>query len=260
MDITDSVILMKAKGEIKGRGGINFAAARRRAQKALAQTCGPRAGGGRRNLLVTLARSIENGNANGAAEGASIPAGEHAAASAAKSAAKKTAKKAAGGGLAQWWNNFDSQARKVTASVTNGVAKKVGEMSSPMEMKVNVDVLKPSIDGFKQGLTEFWVKVPPPVRKVSPYVGVALVTALALHTVESKLRQASEKKLAMKIMLMEEEKNALTERMKELESTRYMRGDSTVDLSRAVAEATQAAAQAAAAAAEASQYCIVNRR
>jgi len=212
LEITDSVGKTRGEMSMKGRGGVNFAAARRRAQKALAQTCGPRGAGGRRRFLVTLARSIENGNANGAAEGASIPAGEHVAASAAKSSAKKSASKAGGAGFKQWWQNFDAQARKVTASVTNGVAKKVGEMSSPMEMKVNVDVLKPSIDGFKQGLTEFWVKVPPPVRKASPYVGVALVTALALHTVESRLRQASEKKLAMKIMLMEEEKSALADR------------------------------------------------
>ena len=47
--------------------------------------------------------------------------------------------------------------------------------------------------------------------------------------------------------------------MKELESNRYVRGDSTIDMSRAVSEATSAAASAAAAAAEAARYCIARR-
>ena len=120
-----------------------------------------------------------------------------------------------------------------------------------MEMKVNVDVLKPTIDGFKTSVGEFWVKVPPPVRKASPYIGVAMVTALTIHSIESKLRHKSEKKLALKLAMLEEEKIAIADKMKELESNRYMRGDSTVDMSRAVSEATAAAASAAAAAAEA---------
>ena len=48
--------------------------------------------------------------------------------------------------------------------------------------------------------------------------------------------------------------------LNELEnSSRYLRPDSTIDLSRAVSEATAAAASAAAAAAEAARYCVVRR-
>ena len=140
LEITDSVGKTRGEMSMKGRGGVNFAAARRRAQKALAQTCGPRGAGGRRRFLVTLARSIENGNANGAAEGASIPAGEHVAASAAKSSAKKSASKAGGAGFKQWWQNFDAQARKVTASVTNGVAKKVSALFHVISLSLSLSL------------------------------------------------------------------------------------------------------------------------
>jgi len=121
-------------------------------------------------------------------------------------------------------------------------------------------VLKPTIDSVKKGASDFWAVVPPPVRKASPYIGVALATAVVVHSVESKFRKASEKKLFSKMALLAEEKQGIAERMKELEGSRYMRGDSTVDLSRAVSEATAAAASAAAAAAEAARYCVVPRR
>jgi len=220
-----------------------------------------------RRFLTTVAKSIQE-NGNGAKHGGgaanthkaeAVAAGvsktvQEAAGSAAGKAAKKAPAKV-------WWKSLESAAKDVSAHVGSTLKKKAAELRGPaMEMKVNVDVLKPTIDSVKKGASDFWAVVPPPVRKASPYIGVALATAVVVHSVESKFRKASEKKLFSKMALLAEEKQGIAERMKELEGSRYMRGDSTVDLSRAVSEATAAAASAAAAAAEAARYCVVPRR
>lgn len=126
-----------------------------------------------------------------------------------------------------------------------------------MEMKVNVDVLQPTIDSVKKGVGSFWTSVPPPVRKASPYLGVAAVTAIAVHSIESKLRKASEKKLLLQLAQVEEEKAEVAGRYAEWKSE--SKNASTIEMSKAVAEATSAAAAAAAAAAEAAKYCVVRR-
>jgi len=241
---------------------LGSALASRRARAGAARA---RVGAHAKKFLATVARTMqENGHAassssassgKGAADAAKEVAKE-AATNGAKNGAKGAAKKG-GSSLMSWWKGFEKGAKDMGNRVAVGVATEAKKLKGPaMEMKVNVDVLKPTIDGFKHSLGEFWVQVPPPVRKASPYVGVACLTALVIHSVESRLRHASEKKLALKMALMEEEKIALADRLKELESNRYLRGDSTVDLSRAVAESTAAAAQAASAAAEAARYCI----
>jgi len=221
-----------------------------------------------RRFLVTVARTMqENGNGAPSAKGAGKEAAKEAVAS---GASKKAASAGAANGAAAkaaksaparaWWKQLDSAAKDLSSKVGSGIMKKAAELKGPaMEMKVNVDVLQPTIDSVKKGAGEFWTQVPPPVRKASPYIGVALATVMVVHSVESRFRQASEKKLFMKMAELEVEKQEIAQRMKELESNRYMRGDSTIDMSRAVSEATSAAASAAAAAAEAARYCIARR-
>merc|ERR1711959_310118 len=209
-----------------------------------------------RRFVATVARTIQDQAAQGpSSNGTPSPgdAAQAAAKGAAAEAAKKSAKKASGGSLKTWWKQFDKAGRELSAAVV----KKAQELKGPaMEMKVNVDVLKPTIDGVKSTVGDFWMKVPPPVQKASPYIGVAALTALTVHTIESRWR----KKLATQVAAIEEEKETLKKSLNELEnSSRYLRPDSTIDLSRAVSEATAAAASAAAAAAEAARYCVVRR-
>merc|ERR1711933_159253 len=102
-----------------------------------------------RRFVATVARTIQDQAAQGpSSNGTPSPgdAAQAAAKGAAAEAAKKSAKKASGGSLKTWWKQFDKAGRELSAAVV----KKAQELKGPaMEMKVNVDVLKPTIDGVK---------------------------------------------------------------------------------------------------------------
>lgn len=212
-------------------------------------------------LLARCANNVENGsgaNGNKVAEGVAEAVG--------KSAGSKSLRNGSGasaGPFKGWWKAVDKPWKNVVAATK----EKAAALKTPaMEMKVNVDVLKPTFDSVKGAATEAWAMVPPPVRRASPYVAAAAGAAVVVHAAHRAHFRRFERRMQQQLDALKADKAALEE---EADPWR-MRGaaaavagvgaaDTHAAMSRAVAEATQAAAAAALSAAEAAKVCALPR-
>ena len=168
---------------------------------------------------------------------------------------------AGGGGKGGWWGKWDAKAREVLA----GTGGKVGQawdagvnlVKDPkMNVKVDVDMIKPTIETVKKTSLEFWMSVPPEARKALPFAGTALLSSLATSKAVGGWMKRKAAKAAAgyqdEIDRLVLEKDNFKERCKRLES---MPTQNDAQMAAAVAQATQAAAAAAVAAAEAASRC-----
>lgn len=165
---------------------------------------------------------------------------------------------------ASWWNKTSSELGKRWTATTSGLAKATKNWKGP-EVRVDVDMLKPTITAIRDTCRDVWAKLPPPAQQVLPYVGVGLLAGVLVQKINDR-RLAYQRRLNDGL---QEQVVLLLKENKELES--QMRGLQTVALSSprsamedrmatAIAQATTAAAHAAEAAAAAATACAVRAK
>lgn len=163
-----------------------------------------------------------------------------------------------------WWTQASAEVGKRWNSATSELTKATKGWKGP-EVRVDVDMLKPTIYGIRDTCKETWAKLPPSAQQVLPYVGVGILAGMVVQKINDK-RLAYQRRLndelQEQVVLLLKENKELDSQLRGIQTTALTSPRSAMEerMATAIAQATSAAAHAAEAAAAAATACAVRAR
>eukprot|EP00210_Caulerpa_lentillifera_P005864 g5608.t1 len=155
-----------------------------------------------------------------------------------------------------WWSQASSNFTTAIAGLGTSIKNAIPS-NFELPVKVDVDLIRPSLQSMRDATLEFWTDLTPATRVTAMCVGSAMLSALFVRSLATReLKKELEKNAGL-----QSEVNALIEEKKSSTDAFFADGVSSVSqLTEAIAKATTAASQAAETAAVAAETCALQSR